>query len=152
LVADAPEFGQSLFVRALYGGGIFQAPMNALGCGGGNGATLFGAVTHGDDVIEMLPRKFLNGFGAVTRDVNAGLPHDLDGFWADITRLDPRAEDFVGRPAVVSKQAFGHLAARGVSGTQDQNSHSFPPVQKLTQAKARVEAFDVEEKKSLAPS
>ena len=60
----------------------------------------------------------------MAQDVNPGLPHDLDGFWADITRLGPRAEDFVFRPAVVPEQAFRHLAARRVSGAKDQNALS----------------------------
>ena len=60
MIANAPEFGHPLLFCALNGSRIFKAPVNALGGGGENRATLLGVVANGDDIIEMLPGEFLN--------------------------------------------------------------------------------------------
>ena len=65
LVAYASKFGKPLLFWALYGGRILKAPVEALGGGREDRATLLGVVTNGDDIIEMLSLEFVNRFGAV---------------------------------------------------------------------------------------
>jgi hypothetical protein len=52
----------------------------------------------------------------------AGGFHGRDGFGPDVARFRARAFDFEAVARVVSQQAFGHLAARGISRAEYENS------------------------------
>src|SRR5918993_4543549 len=69
-VAYAAEDGEPLVEVAGRGGGVFEAPVDALGAGGEDGATLARVVADRDDDIELAPRELVHRLRAVARDVH----------------------------------------------------------------------------------
>jgi len=56
----------------------------------------------------------------MARDIDTQFVHHGDGFGSHDARFCARAFDF--KTGVVAEQSFGHLAAGGVSGAEDENS------------------------------
>ncbi len=127
LIADTAEFRQPPFFRALYGGRIFKAPVNAFSASVENRATFLGVVAHSDDAVEVLPGEFLDRLRALARDVDPELPHNPDSFGAHVGRVSSRAENFVFRTGIVPEQSLRHLAAGRIPGAQYQDSRHLPP-------------------------
>ncbi len=96
--------------------------MDSLGVGWENRATLSGIITDRDDVIEVLACKLIDRLGAVARNVNTKLQHDRDCFGPQVGRIRASAENLKTVSSVVPKQAFRHLAARGVSRTKNKDA------------------------------
>src|SRR4029078_8679405 len=67
LADGALERSELRFVRALRSGGINEAPVNAFGSTGEDGALLGGGVAHRDDVIERLSLKLGAALGSFLR-------------------------------------------------------------------------------------
>ena len=97
--------------------------MEALCNGRKDGATLPGVVANGDDAIESLPGEVVHGFRPVARDIDPNFTHGGNGFRTHVAGLGAGARNRKRRATIVPKQAFRHLAARGVSRAENQNSH-----------------------------
>ena len=110
-VPDTAKRGQTLFLGAFDRRGIFEAPVNLLRAAGKNRAIGFGVITNGDHAIEVLAGKFVNGFRAMARYVDAQLLHHGDRLRAHLRGLGPCAEYLETITGIVPQQAFGHLAA-----------------------------------------
>jgi hypothetical protein len=94
---------------------VVEAVMDSDGPTGKYWTAFLRVVAHGQDVIEFLASEFVNAFGSMAGNVDAQFFHGRDGFGPDVARFRARAFDFEAVARVVSQQAFGHLAARGIS-------------------------------------
>src|ERR1035437_3193379 len=112
-----PDLSERGFV-----GWVFEGPVEALRFSGEYRADFVGVVADGDDVIELLTQEFVDGLGAMAGDVDAELLHDGDGFGAHFRGLRAGGKDIKATARFVTPQAFGHLAAGGVTGAQNQDA------------------------------
>src|SRR5437763_16521215 len=55
-------------------------------------------------------------------NINANLTHHFNGLWSNITRLNASAQNFKAITGHLTQQAFSHLAARRVSGAENQDA------------------------------
>lgn len=74
-----------------------------------------------DDEVEALPQEFINGFGALARQVNSLFSRHLDGH-----RMNPgggrsRAENLESFSPVVPEQALRYLAPGRIMGAEKEN-------------------------------
>jgi len=81
-----------------------------------NGTGFVGFVANGDDAVEMLPQKLFDMLGAVTRNINPDLLHDLHRVFVDPGWLGSRTFDFKLIPTIVPKDPFRHLRPARVAG------------------------------------
>ena len=109
LIANALEHGEPL-LRTLHGGGVLKVVMDRDGLAGKKRAALFGVVTHGQDVIELLAGEFIGALGTLAGNIDAQLPHGGNCFGSNLTRLGSGAEHLEAIAGVVTQEAFGHLA------------------------------------------
>lgn len=93
--------------------------------GGEDGAMLLRVVADREDVVERLAREFIHVLRALVADVNAELSHYSDGFRANRLGICAGAENFKAITGVVAQKAFGHLAACGIAGAEDEDAKLF---------------------------
>jgi hypothetical protein len=121
-VADLAEDGEDLVFGAFGFGGVVEGPVVAIHLAGEDGAGLVGVAADGDDGFDFLGEEFVEVFGAVGGDVDTDFGHDFDGEGVDVTggfgagALD--VEEVSGGGA---EDAFGEVAAAGISGAEDQD-------------------------------
>ncbi len=122
LIPDPAEFVENLLLGALGMSGIIETPMETGHLTGIHWADLVGVTANGDDDIDPARQELIHVLGGMSRDIHAGLSHDLDRKGMHITRwLRARAED-LGRLADRGAQKpFGHMAATGITGTEDKD-------------------------------
>src|SRR5262249_35279868 len=101
---------------------VLKALMNAYGLSRKNRAGFFRVVADGDDVIEFLPGEFVHRLRPVAGNIDPDLTHCLNRLRPHGARLHAGAVDFEGLAAVVSQNAFRHLAPGGVSGAENQDT------------------------------
>jgi hypothetical protein len=124
LVPDASEGGQSVLFRALYGRGIFYAPMDALRLGWKDRTALFGAIADCDHVVEILARKLHHRLGAMSRNINPDLTANGNSFGPYPAWFCAGAKNLIRRASVVSKEPLRHLATSRVPRAKDENTLS----------------------------
>lgn len=122
LIANLTKARKPLLLGAVEISRISEAVMNPTHGPRENGTDLASVVADGKHVIEGLAGEFVNVFGAMSVQIDADLAHDGDGLGADGEWLDTSAEDLETVAGVMAKQPFSHLAARRVTGTEDQDS------------------------------
>src|SRR6266849_1244782 len=86
-------------------------------------AILRGVVAERDDVVE-LAGHIIELFRPPCADVNAALPHGLDGQRMDALgiRLRAGAGRLHARRSQRARKALGHLAARRIAGADEQDA------------------------------
>src|SRR6266446_3219937 len=90
---------------------IFKTMVQPFRCTEEYRTSLFGIITYGNDVIEILPLKFIYMLRALTRYINVQLSHNGDSFRSHNTRLCSSAFHIAFLSSVMSQQPFRHLAA-----------------------------------------
>jgi hypothetical protein len=123
-IADFAESGQSFLARPFEISGIDEAVVNLADGARENWADLASVIADGEHVIEGLAGKFADVLGTISTHIDANFTHDSNGFWPDWDRLNTRAEDLKAVASIVAEQAFGHLTARRIAGTENQNALS----------------------------
>ena len=82
---------------------------------------LFGVIADRNDVIEFPSYKLINGFRAVTGNVDPDLDHDGDCFGPNSGGPSASGIDLETITGLVAKKPFRHLAPCGIAGAKDQN-------------------------------
>jgi hypothetical protein len=81
-----------------------------------------GVVADGHDEIEILRRQIGDGLGALAGYVHAGLGHDFHGAGVESVGFDAGGEGVDLIAFQRAGTAFGHLAAAGVAGAEEQDA------------------------------
>jgi len=122
LISDFPKFGQLFLIRSLKGHGIFKGPKQALprDAGKGGGTSLFGSITHDDDVGKIyFAQVFFDSLGVLAAQVEPHFCHDLASEGIDVRGLITSAINLEAVPGVPSQPGFRHLAASRVVSAQE---------------------------------
>ena len=82
-------------------------------------AGFFGAVTHGDDKIELLPSELVHRLRTVMRDFYTDFRHHLYGVRIQADRVRACTENREALSCHMPQQALSHLASCGVTGADD---------------------------------
>jgi len=121
-IADAAETSQNFLLAAGRFGRVVKRPVMAGYLAGENRARLVRIAANGDDGMHRLFQKFPQGFRAMTGNVNARFGHDFDGERMDKTGwFRAGALDIHKVACRRAQKFFGHVAAAGVAGAEDQN-------------------------------
>ncbi len=123
LIPDPAECVEDLLLGPLSMSGVIETPMEASHLTGIHRTDLVGVTADGDDDIDPPRQELIHVLGGVGGDIHAGLGHDLDRKGMHVARrLGAGAED-VGRIADRRTQkALGHMAATGITSTEDKDS------------------------------
>jgi len=109
-------------VRAGGAAGVDNAPVDALGSAWKDGTMPGSGVADGDHRVEALALEFGNGFRAMRGDIDTDLAHGFDGKRTDADGGGSGAVDFKRVAAEMPQEAFGHLAAHGIAGAEDEDA------------------------------
>ncbi len=118
-VADAAEGVDEFFALSLCVRRVFEAPVVAIYLAGKGRARLVGVSANGDHGVDPRVEELVEVLGSVSGYVDADFLHDLYGLWMHVARgLGSGGEHLVSVAERVSEDAFGHVAAAGVSGAE----------------------------------
>lgn len=130
VIAHAAVGGELLLLGGAVGGefagdarGIVEAVMDDFAVGREPGAGFVGVIADGDDDIEFCVFEFVDVLGFLAGDVDTGFGHDFDGIGVEAVGFDAGAVGGDGVAFEVAGPSFGHLAAAGVSGTEEEQVH-----------------------------
>jgi len=112
LIPYMPEYGKPLGFRADCCGRILKIAVKLLPRAQEDWARFASIVANRDQIVELLPLKFIDVFGAVPGNINPQLVHDGYRFRAHETWLRSGAYDFEPLAGIPPQQSFGHLTAR----------------------------------------
>lgn len=129
LVSHTPELGQNVFICSSHFGGIVEPNVETVFDLPDKDRTRFlRIVADGDDVIELIPQKVINALRTAPRDIETKLLHHGNGFRMNFTRRKCAGRINFNILVEGFQEAFRHLAATGIAGTQDENctGHRYP--------------------------
>ena len=96
LIADFPEFSQHRFGRAVEGGRVFKAPVEADTRSWKVRTVFLRLIAYGDHVSEAgFPQELTQMLRSVPSEVDPYLTHDLDSIRVNPFRLETSAERIV---------------------------------------------------------
>jgi len=122
LIPDSAEFVEDLLLGALGMSGIIETPMEASHLTGIHRTELVGFTADGDDDINPAQQELIHVLGGMGGDIHASLSHDLDRKGMHVARgLRARAEDLSCITNRRTQKALGHMAATGITGTEDKD-------------------------------
>jgi hypothetical protein len=78
-------------------------------------------VADGDDIIEQDVLEIIDMFGAMAGNIHTCLSHDADSIGIKAVGFDPGRVGFDEVGLEGARPAFGHLAAAGIAGAQEQD-------------------------------
>jgi hypothetical protein len=110
---------EALVFRALKGCGILKRFVNAFGVTGKHRAALLCMVADREHVIEGLALKIIHVLRTMIGNINAELFHNRNRFGSHAPRFCASAFNFEAVSGIMLEQAFRHLAAGGVSRTEN---------------------------------
>ena len=103
-------------------GGVIETPMEAGHLAGIHRADLVGVAANGDDDVDSARQELVHVLGGMRRDIHAGLSHDLDRKGVYVARwLRARAEDIRRIADRGAQEPFSHMAATGITSTEDKD-------------------------------
>lgn len=121
-VSDTAEAGENFLLTAGGLGRIVKRPVMTIYLAGENRAGSVRVAADGDDGVDRPIQKFLQGFRAMTGNVNARLGHDLDGQRMNLAgRIRAGALDVHEVACRCAQKSLGHVAATGVAGAENEN-------------------------------
>jgi len=84
-------------------------------------ALLTCGVANRDHEQKVFVRQFINMLGALTGDADTHFAHYGDGHGIQSGGIGARAEGLSTVRGIVTKPAFGHLAAARIAGAEEEN-------------------------------
>ena len=121
LIADAAEGIEFRFVRSHSMGGVFKAPVITLALSGEGRADLVGVTANCDYRVDAGLEVLVEMIGGMFTGVVTDFAECLDSEWVNFALgLGPGAEDFKEVACDGAEDAFGHMAATGVTGAEDE--------------------------------
>src|SRR5262249_51705533 len=105
-------------------GRIVDAPVEPRRATREQGASLVGAVAHGDHVVPRVAQERVDGLRAVGADVDPNLVHRPDREGMDACRFGPGARHLDAIACQVVEEALRHLTPRRVVGAQEPHSRA----------------------------
>ena len=121
-IPDPAEFVENLLLGALGMSGVIETPMEASHLTGIHRTELVGVTADGDDHVDPPRQELIHVLGGMGGDIHASLGHDLDRKGMHIARgLRARAEDLGCITNRRTQKALGHMAATGITRTEDKD-------------------------------
>lgn len=119
-VSNASERIDEFFALALGVWRVFETPVVTINHAWESRAGLVGVAAYCNDSVDTGVEELVKVFRAVSRHVDAKLGHHFDGLWVHVTgRFCSSGVDFRCVAKCVAQDAFRHVAAAGVTGTED---------------------------------
>ena len=113
LVTNATENRKPFFIASYAGRRrVLKASVDKFSLSGKHRADLFRVIADRNYSIEFLADEFIHRFRPVVRNINPDLPHYLNRLGPHTARLYSGAMRIKGAPAIMSQDAFCHLAPR----------------------------------------
>ena len=92
LIADTAEEREPFRFGTLESCGVFEIAVDHSGLAGKQRAALFGVVTYGQNIIELLAREFVHALGSLSRNIDAQFAHGGNRLGPDLARFRPSAK------------------------------------------------------------
>jgi hypothetical protein len=121
-VADAAEDDELFFFVAGRVSRVVEAPVMFGHLPRIQGASLVGVTAYGDDGVHIAAEEIVHVFRGVRADVDADFRHGFDGEGVDVAGWFGTGAVHVEEVAAGStEEAFGHVAAAGVAGAENED-------------------------------